>query len=833
VRRLTVASLLVLAGLLPSTSATPERPVTALAPVEVVVDRLSHVAGVAVASDGTAYLSEPDAGRVHAIGPDGRRRVVAARLDRPWGLAVDREGRLLIAEHGEGRVLRRDPDGAMRTLADRLHGPRWLAAAHDGAFYATVQALLGRGGPDHARLIVRGDPASGALSVVAAALPRLEGLAIDDHVLYAATRHGIVRFTRRSDGSLAAPEQLAHRELGRVEGLALDRLGAVYAARDSGIGKLHGGGVSLFAAHLDDPVGMALAPDGSLYVADGAAGRLLRFRAPRPPALDVLAPFTRQLVVPVSGTTEPRARVDLARHDATATLATTLAAASGRFAIPLPVEPETANAIEVFVTTHAGDGLTGPPAQATVVHDGRPPAVAFLRPASAAFVRGVVSIEAQAVDAPSGVAELVVSTSGRALPATLLPAPPAGAVTAGAAWDTRTLADGTYTFTASAADRAGNRTTATRTVIVDNTPPDTVVTGGPIGGGASVTATFTLAGSDTLTPADRLEFAWRLDDAPFSAFAPGTSIVLAGLAPGPHALEAKARDLAGNEDPTPARYPFSVGGLAVRITAPPPGAAVPAGLVLVSGTLGDAGLETGVVVNGTFAAVRAGGFSALVAVTADTTSVTAVATTATGARATDSVPISVVAGAPDATVLLATPAVGGAPLAVTFSVGGLPPAGPIVLDADGDGITHVEWPGPDDLTHVYALPGLYLPTVTLTDAQGTRVTLRALVQVYDAVALDALLQARWRTLKDALRRGDVAQASSHVAARARARYQAIFTALAPDLPTVDTILTDLLPLELRGDEVLYEMVRVSAGTAQSFEVRFRVDDDGIWRLSMF
>ena len=70
--------LLLTASLLPSSSAAPHRPIAALAPVEVVVDRLSTVAGIAVAADGMVYLSEPHRGRVHAITPDGRRRVIAS-----------------------------------------------------------------------------------------------------------------------------------------------------------------------------------------------------------------------------------------------------------------------------------------------------------------------------------------------------------------------------------------------------------------------------------------------------------------------------------------------------------------------------------------------------------------------------------------------------------------------------------------------------------------------------------------------------------------------------------------------------------------------------------
>src|SRR3989475_9740104 len=98
----------------------------------------------------------------------------------------------------------------------------------------------------------------------------------------------------------------------------------------------------------------------------------------------------------------------------------------------------------------------------------------------------------------------------------------------------------------------------TRVVIVDNTPPDTQIAGGP-GGAAQVTsAIFTFTGTDNLTPPSGLEFAWRLDGGAWSAFTMEHSATLTGLAPGNYLLEVKARDLAGNEDPTPAQRSFTV-----------------------------------------------------------------------------------------------------------------------------------------------------------------------------------------------------------------------------------------------------------------------------------
>src|SRR3989304_6049428 len=107
-------------------------------------------------------------------------------------------------------------------------------------------------------------------------------------------------------------------------------------------------------------------------------------------------------------------------------------------------------------------------------------------------------------------------------------------------------------------------------------PPDPQSPGGPTGSIPGTEATFTFAGTDNLAPADTLRFAWRLDGGAWSEFQAATTANFTALTPGPHAFEVKARDLAGNEDPTPAQATFTVGaGGSVTITSPPAAAPRP------------------------------------------------------------------------------------------------------------------------------------------------------------------------------------------------------------------------------------------------------------------
>ena len=373
-------------------------------------------------------------------------------------------------------------------------------------------------------------------------------------------------------------------------GLAQDRRGALYLttkelgsggskAKDA-IAKVHDdGAVTLFAADLRDPQGLAIDREGNLYIADGHEGRVLRFRAPPPPALEAVPPFTNQSPITVRGTTEARARVDaLAATQASPITAT--ADGTGTFAVPVSLAPDTTNVIEITATAHGGDGLTSSAAEASVIHDGAGPSLVFQAPPAAGFVRGTVTVQARATDGASGVASLSLSSDVKSLATTIAPAPPASAVVATAPWNTTDAVDGTHTL--AAADRAGNAQTVTRVLIVDNTAPDTRITGGPSGDTEETTATFTLAGSDNLTPAESLAFAWRLDGADFGAFTTATTASFVGLAEGSHTFEVKARDLAGNEDPTPAARAFTV-STRPAIAALSPGNGAVGTLVTITG----------------------------------------------------------------------------------------------------------------------------------------------------------------------------------------------------------------------------------------------------------
>jgi Putative esterase len=114
------------------------------------------------------------------------------------------------------------------------------------------------------------------------------------------------------------------------------------------------------------------------------------------------------------------------------------------------------------------------------------------------------------------------------------------------------LATGNHTLRVRAIDAAGNVSAiALYTWNVDTTPPNTTITANPGAVTTSTSATFTFTASQAGSA-----FACNLDGAGFAACASPSTYI--GLTVGPHSFQVRATDPAGNTDPTPAVFGWTI-----------------------------------------------------------------------------------------------------------------------------------------------------------------------------------------------------------------------------------------------------------------------------------
>ncbi|MCI0618230.1 fibronectin type III domain-containing protein, partial [bacterium] len=101
----------------------------------------------------------------------------------------------------------------------------------------------------------------------------------------------------------------------------------------------------------------------------------------------------------------------------------------------------------------------------------------------------------------------------------------------------------------------------------DTTPPDTTITSNFCGTTVNTsTVTVTWTGSDDTTPTGNLVYAYNLDSGNYSSYSSATSHTFNNLSNGSHTVSVKAKDEAGNVDPSPATCTFTVN---VADTTPP------------------------------------------------------------------------------------------------------------------------------------------------------------------------------------------------------------------------------------------------------------------------
>jgi hypothetical protein len=121
----------------------------------------------------------------------------------------------------------------------------------------------------------------------------------------------------------------------------------------------------------------------------------------------------------------------------------------------------------------------------------------------------------------------------------------------------------------------------------------------------------------------------------------------------------------------------------------------------------------------------------------------------------------------------------------------------------------------------------------VTDNVGAIHTAPALIQVFDQIQLDAILQAKWQEMVNALKQSNISLALTHIAIGRRPTYQAMLNALTIPLASIDQILTSVTFVKASGLDVEYRMTHMEGSVQFSNIVLFSLDVDGVWRIKFF
>jgi streptogramin lyase len=233
--------------------------------------------GVALAEDGTVYVSDGgDGNRILRIGPDGKVTVVAggregyadgpgasAAFNTPSALTLDRKGNLYVADTGNNAIRRVAPDGSVTTIAGggaagyadgkgaraRFNGPVGIAVDRKGVVYVadTYNDRIRRIATDGTVTTIAGGSQPGATDGAGATA------AFDTPTALAVA----------GDGTLFVADTGNH----AVRKIGLDGTVSTFAVA----------GADERRPDLRQPLGLALARDGYLYVTCGSGGRVLEF----------------------------------------------------------------------------------------------------------------------------------------------------------------------------------------------------------------------------------------------------------------------------------------------------------------------------------------------------------------------------------------------------------------------------------------------------------------------------------------------------------------------------------------------------------------------------
>jgi hypothetical protein len=154
-------------------------------------------------------------------------------------------------------------------------------------------------------------------------------------------------------------------------------------------------------------------------------------------------------------------------------------------------------------------------------------------------------------------------------------------------------------------------------------------------------------------------------------------------------------------------------------------------------------------------------------------------------------------------------------------------------DFNGDGVTDLECSKLSQVTASFKNPGLYLPTVTITDTNGNKYTDTTIVNVLSTDEMGNIFKMIWNKMRGALKRGDINSAVSYFDDFSKDAYKEMFTTLSSLLSQIAQELGDMEFIRIMGNSAECDIRTIRNGKDYSFYLLFIKGEDGIWRIRSF
>jgi DNA-binding beta-propeller fold protein YncE len=258
--------------------------------------------GLSVGPDGQIYIADVWSQRIRAIDPatgvirtvagNGARayggdggRATDAYLGNPHDVSVDARGRVVVADTRHGHIRRVDEDGSIRAIAGTtLQWDKGDGGPAVGACMVHVEAVVHGPGDD----IYLGD-----------AIGRIRKIDARSGIITTIAGCGLPGYT--GDGGPATQARIGHPTAIRFDARSnlyfADKAyhvvrkvapgGIITTIAGRGEAGFSPDGTPARQAKLDTPYGLAIAPDGTIYIADSRNNRVRRIR--RDGALETVA----------------------------------------------------------------------------------------------------------------------------------------------------------------------------------------------------------------------------------------------------------------------------------------------------------------------------------------------------------------------------------------------------------------------------------------------------------------------------------------------------------------------------------------------------------------